>query len=206
MIQFVENCAVGGAMLETKYEAYDSAGRRKYLTFNEGSDFLKVAQTFPPRDRLFCELLFYSGVRISEALALPKDGMDKAESVILVRCLKKRGKIVTRRVPVPESLIRRLEDYSGTRPGRLWEFGRRTGWRIVKAAMRQAGIHGIQASPKGLRHGFGVRAAMANVPINIIQRWMGHAYPSTTAIYLAIQGIEERNLIARTWEGIDLGA
>lgn len=193
-------------MLETKYEAYDSAGRRKYLTSSEGFDFLAAARVLPMRDRLFCELLFYSGVRISEALALTFEGMDKAESVILVRCLKKRGKVVTRRVPVPEALIQRLEDFCGAKTGRLWDFGRRTGWRIIKSAMIQAGIHGIPACPRGLRHGFGVRAAMSNVPINVIQRWMGHAFPSTTAIYLAIQGTEERKLIARTWEGIDLGA
>ena len=40
------------------------------------------------------------------------------------------------------------------------------------------------ACPKGLRHGFGIRAAGYNVPTNLIQRWMGHASPTTTAIYL----------------------
>jgi hypothetical protein len=54
-----------------------------------------------------------------------------------------------------------------------------TGWRVVHAVMegRQDGPH---ASPKGVRHGFGVAAA---IPLNLVQKWLGHAQLSTTAIY-----------------------
>jgi integrase/recombinase XerD len=44
------------------------------------------------------------------------------------------------------------------------------------------------ASPKGLRHGFGICAAEHNVPVNLIARWIGHASPATTAIYLDAVG------------------
>jgi integrase/recombinase XerD len=53
--------------------------------------------------------------------------------------------------------------------------------------------------PKGLRHGFGIRAASRNIPPNLIQRWMGHASLKTTAIYLDAVGAEEREFASRMW-------
>ena len=73
-------------------------------------------------------------------------------------------------------------------------------WRIVKEVMDSAGVSGIHATCKGLRHGFGVRAALAGLPVTLIQRWMGHANPSTTAIYLDVRDDEERELISKTWD------
>jgi integrase/recombinase XerD len=70
---------------------------------------------------------------------------------------------------------------------------------MVKATMRRAGITGPIASPKGLRHGFGIRAVGHSIPTNLIQRWMGHASPTTTAIYLDAVGMEERQFASRMW-------
>ena len=58
-----------------------------------------------------------------------------------------------------------------------------TGWRRIREVMAQAGIRGPHASPKGLRHGFGVAAVTSGVPLNLVQKWLGHAQLSTTAIY-----------------------
>ena len=65
--------------------------------------------------------------------------------------------------------------------------------------LKSAKIAGIHATTKGLRHGFGVRSAMMRIPSNVIQQWLGHADPSTTAIYLAVRDDEERELIEKTW-------
>ncbi len=65
--------------------------------------------------------------------------------------------------------------------------------------MIDAGIDGVHATVKGLRHAFGVRGALGKVPLSVIQRWMGHSDPTTTAIYLAVRDDEERALIRRTW-------
>ena len=65
--------------------------------------------------------------------------------------------------------------------------------------MRQSQISGVHATTKGLRHGFGVRSAMVQIPPHLIQQWMGHADLSTTAIYLSVQDDEERELIEKTW-------
>ena len=65
--------------------------------------------------------------------------------------------------------------------------------------MRSAGIAGAQASPKGLRHGFGVASVQADVRLSLVQRWLGQADLATTAIYVDAVGIEERALAARMW-------
>ena len=72
-----------------------------------------------------------------------------------------------------------------------------TGWRRVCEVMARATVRGPQASPKGLRHGFGVAAVTAGVPLNLVQKWLGHAQLSTTAIYADAVGEEEHAIAAR---------
>lgn len=187
-------------MQKESRSAYDAEGKRKYLTRSEGIKFLKCAGNLEESGRLLCETVYYTGCRITEALSLTGDDIDQGQAVIRILCLKKRGKSETRRVPVPADLARGLKalgDASGTE--KLWSCSRTTGWRTFKLVMNKAGIEGIQATVKGLRHAFGVRGALGKVPLSIIQRWMGHADPATTAIYLAVQDEEERALIRRTW-------
>jgi site-specific recombinase XerD len=56
------------------------------------------------------------------------------------------------------------------------------------------------ASPRGLRHGYGVHAVHSGVPLPLIQRWLGHAYLNTTAIYTNLVGPEERAMAERMWK------
>ena len=58
--------------------------------------------------------------------------------------------------------------------------------------MEGAGIVGRHACPRGLRHGFGVGTLQAGVPLTLVQRWLGHARLTTTAIYAEVSGPEER--------------
>ena len=74
-----------------------------------------------------------------------------------------------------------------------------TGWRRVREVMARAEITGPHATPKGLRHGFGVAAVSAGIPLNLIQKWLGHAQLSTTAIYADAMGAEERDIASRLW-------
>ena len=66
--------------------------------------------------------------------------------------------------------------------------------------MRQAGLKGVPASPKGLRHGFGVAAVSAGIPLNLVQKWLGHAQFSTTAVYADAVGTEEQDIARRMWQ------
>lgn len=58
--------------------------------------------------------------------------------------------------------------------------------------------------PKGLRHAFAVEASQKGIPINIVQRWLGHARIETPAIYASAIGEEERNLARRAWSSLEL--
>lgn len=138
-------------------------------------------------------MLAYGGCRISEALALTADRVDLSDEVIIVETLKKRVSSVYRAVPLPADIFETLDLVHGFRDAqrrrgggrkqRLWPYTRMTGWRHVKEVMAAAGVSGPHATPKGLRHGFGVPAVMAGVPLNRVQKWLGHAQLQTTAIY-----------------------
>ena len=65
--------------------------------------------------------------------------------------------------------------------------------------MRAAGIEGPQACPRGLRHGYGVAAVTAGVPLPTVAAVLGHASLETTAIYTTAIGTEARELVARVW-------
>ena len=176
----------------------DAAGRRKYVSSAERAGFLRAADQLALRDRALCHTLAYAGCRISEALALTLHHVDAERFTVTLRTLKRR-KLVFRTVPVPESLIEMLYRLPITPDGRFWPIHRTTAWRVIKATMRHAGVTGPMASPKGLRHGFGIREADCSIPTNLIQRWMGHASPTTTAIYLDAVGLEERRFASRMW-------
>jgi len=191
-------------------ELYDAAGNRKYLTAEERQAFIKAADRAPREVRTFCHVLHFSGCRISEALALTCDRVDFTNGVIIFESLKKRRTGVYRAVPVPPALldalnlvhnIRETEARRGRgRKVKLWTWERTTAWRKVKAVMDAAELgEGPQSSPKGLRHGFGVAAVTTGIPLNMVQKWLGHAQLSTTAIYADAVGSEEKSIASRMW-------
>jgi integrase/recombinase XerD len=180
------------------WQVHNAAGRRKYLTADEGARFLQAADRLPPSMRAFCLVLAFAGCRVSEALALTGDHVDTERRTLTIRTLKRR-RTVFRAVPVPQSMIDLLQSLHTDAHGRFWRSHRVTAWRVVKATMQSAGIAGPMCCPKGLRHSFGIRAASHNIPTNLIQRWMGHASPTTTAIYLDAVGTEERLFASRMW-------
>jgi site-specific recombinase XerD len=65
--------------------------------------------------------------------------------------------------------------------------------------MERAEIVGPQASPKGLRHGYGIHAVRSGVQLHMLQKWMGHASMTTTAIYVNAVGDEELEIADRMW-------
>ena len=183
-----------------KPSAYSADGRRKYLNGTENDRFLATVQQLPGDEAAFCLTIYFTGCRISEALNLTVGDIDTESDVIMIRTLKKRDRPESRRLPIPDSLAETLRAQNGEHPDqRLWSYSRSTAWRLIKRVMKQAGIEGPQATPKGLRHAFGVRGAMNQVPLTSIRKWMGHAALTTTAIYLDVQDDEQRELIARTW-------
>lgn len=184
---------------------YTRVGARKYLNADERERFLSVAQNEAPLTRSFCLTLAYTGCRISEALALRPRDVQLHSNVISIRTLKKRGKLKVREIPVPEALCAVLEEthniagYTPNDDAPLWTWGRTTAWAQVKQVMHKAEVVGPHGTPKGLRHGFGIHAVQSGIPLNLIQRWLGHAAMSTTAIYADAVGPEERAIAQRMW-------
>lgn len=99
-------------------------------------------------------------------------------------------------------MIRALQQ-QGRGGGKLWCWGRTTGWKIVKQALRRAGVSEKLCVPKALRHAFAVEAVQKGIPLNIVQRWLGHTRIETTAIYANVMGNEERLLARKVWRSLE---
>jgi site-specific recombinase XerD len=183
---------------------FDQRGNRKYLVARERLAFVYAASKEREAVSSFCLTMAFTGARISEVLALTVTRVDAADEAIVFETLKQRRKSVFRAVPVPRTLIPLLTNYGGGREGRLWPWGRTTAWKIIKRVMRQAGISECLCKPKALRHAFAVEAGQKGIPLNIVQRWLGHARIETTAIYASAIGDEERNLARRAWSSLEL--
>ena len=83
---------------------------------------------------------------------------------------------------------------------RIWTWARNTAWRKVKTVMNDAGLEDVKATPKGLRHRFGIVCNQKEIQLNMAQKWLGHANIKTAAIYSNAVGQEERNVARRLWE------
>ncbi len=189
-------------------QLFDAEGRRLYFTEEERRAFVAAAAKAPREARTFCGTLHATGCRISEALALTARQIDLSGRVVVFESLKKRRKGVFRAVPVPPELLDTLDMVHGIREAQrrgqvqalLWPWSRMTGFRRVQEVIAAAGIpDGPHACPKGLRHGFGVQAVSRGIALNMVQKWLGHAQLTTTAISANAVGEEEQSIAARMW-------
>jgi len=150
------------------------------------------------RNKAMVELLYASGMRVSELLDL--NLADLYLEMGFVRCLGKGSK--ERIVPIGELAIKALERYlgQGGRPEMVKEgkntdalFLNRLGsrmsrqgfWKILKAQARLAGIE-KEISPHKLRHSFATHLIENGADLRIVQELLGHADISTTQIYTHI--------------------
>ena len=188
---------------------YGARGQRKYLSGAERGAALAAAEALDAEKALFVLTLALTGARVSEVLALTAAAFDLDRHIVALTTLKRR-RFVMRELPLPPALMRGLDRCfglgaaqrdPGRRDARLWGWHRVTAWRLVKAVMAEAGIDGRNACPRGFRHGFGVAALQAGVPLTLAQRWLGHARLTTTAIYTDVSGPEERGFAVRLWDG-----
>ena len=180
---------------------YSKQADRLYLNKSERMHFEFIADVQAPETRHLCHILLYTGCRLSEALNLRLCDIQREEGCIAINSLKKRDKQHVRQVPVPKYLLDDIYYDFGkySRNKKLFPFSRTTAWTRVKTIMNEARVVGIQATPKGLRHSFGVHCAFSNVAMPLCQKWMGHADIKTTAIYYQICGKEEILMAKRMW-------
>lgn len=144
------------------------------------------------RDLALAELLYGSGLRVSEAMTLDVDDLDLSQGV--ARVMGKGGK--ERLAPLSDAARERLREYArrraefapaprerafflGARGGRL---DRRQAARIIDALAREAGI-AKHAHPHMLRHSFATHLLESGADMRSVQELLGHARLSTTQRY-----------------------
>lgn len=182
-----------------------------FLTIDQVTALLDAVSGDDPvqlRDRALIELLYGTGARISEAVALAVDDIDETE---LVRLRGKGGK--ERLVPLGSYARAAIDAYLvRVRPrwsahGRagatlfLGERGaplsRQNAWLILRRAAERAHID-IQISPHTLRHSFATHLIQAGADVRVVQELLGHASVTTTQIYthVTIDSLREVYLTA----------
>ncbi len=145
------------------------------------------------RDRAMLELLYATGLRVSELVGLRLIEVSLNDG--LVRVLGKGSK--ERIVPLGEEARDWLQRYlAQSRPalltGRAAEavfvtrraapMSRQMFWNLIKRYARRAGI-GAPLSPHGLRHAFATHLLNHGADLRVVQMLLGHADISTTQIY-----------------------
>ncbi len=164
------------------------------------------------RDRALAELLYASGLRISEALGLDVENLLLDSG--LVRVFGKGGK--ERVVPVGDVAAAWLNRYlSWPRPAWLAvghqgagagtplfvtsrgsRMLRTQAWRMVKDAATAAQIDG-PVSPHTLRHSFATHLLEGGADLRVVQELLGHATIATTQLYTHVTGERVREVYAR---------
>jgi integrase/recombinase XerD len=189
---------------------YAADGGRKYLNRNERQRMLAAIEFLEPGQALFALTLAWTGARVSEVLGLTPSSFQVERSVVALQTLKRR-KPSMREVPIPPALMGALDRHfqlSARRDPlsadhRLWPWHRVTAWRVIKGLMLKSAIIGARASPRGLRHAFGVGTLQCGVPLSLLQRWLGHARLSSTAVYTVACGPEEIAFAAQFWRSCE---
>jgi integrase len=187
---------------------YAASGARKYLNQSERQRTLAGMEALPNDQRLFAQTLAWTGARVSEVLALTPASFQVEAGIVGIVTLKRR-RFAVREVPIPPQLMADLNAHFGLRVAqreplrvlhRLWNVSRTTAWRIIKRLMKAAGISSALACPRAFRHAFGIATLQSGIPLNLTQRWLGHASPRTTAIYADACGPEEIAFARRFWK------
>ncbi|HYX20956.1 MAG TPA: site-specific tyrosine recombinase XerD [Thermoanaerobaculia bacterium] len=147
------------------------------------------------RDRAMLELLYASGLRVSEIVGLPCDAVDLEAGILRVR--GKGGK--ERLVPFGKSAARWLARYLETartaldrrRSPHLFLSARGAGmtrqrfWQLIEGYGRAAGIR-TRLTPHRLRHSFATHLLEHGADLRALQMMLGHADIVTTQVYTQV--------------------
>ncbi|MBI4267139.1 MAG: site-specific tyrosine recombinase XerD [Chloroflexi bacterium] len=153
----------------------------------------KLPSAEAKRDKAMLELLYASGMRVSELIALNKDDIDCPGG--FVRCFGKGSK--ERIIPIYEQAARSVETYKNeVRPQLVHDkdepalflnargdrLTRQGFWQKLKEYARSANLD-VQISPHTLRHSFATHMLSGGADLRSVQELLGHANISTTQVY-----------------------
>jgi len=158
------------------------------------------------RDKAMLELLYATGIRVSELISL--DVQDLNLSAGFLRC---RGRSGERVVPLYKGAVRAMAAYiNEVRPQLLEDpeetalfvnmngerMSRQGFWKIVKCYQDKAGIH-KDITPHTLRHSFAAHLLENGADLKSIQEMLGHADISATQIYVQVVNQRLRDVYAK---------
>ncbi|MBO1005769.1 tyrosine-type recombinase/integrase [Pseudogracilibacillus auburnensis] len=156
------------------------------------------------REKAIFEAMYYSGMRVSEALQLRLDHVQNGIKVI--EDIKGKGGKY-RPIFISEKLIQSLKEYMAIRSqpfssttkllfvGERGPITRQTVHNKMKEYARLSGVEETKVHAHNLRHLFGLRLAARGVPIEDIAKFMGHTSIEVTKIYLEKPQSHYANLI-----------
>jgi integrase/recombinase XerC len=170
----------------------------RFLSVDETAAVLEAgeeSEKFIARDHAILELLYATGLRVSELMGLNLADVDF--STKQVRTIGKGRK--ERIVPFGEKALESLKEYfplrARLRRGRVWRdrdplFVNSRGTRLTDRSVRRILTHALseadvkrEASPHSLRHSFATHLLQAGADLRTIQELLGHASLSTTQRY-----------------------
>lgn len=141
------------------------------------------------RYRVCLSMIYACGLRLLEGVQLPVADIDSARMVVHVRH-GKGGQ--DRYVPLPRQTLEQMREYWSSHRDPVWLFPAPTPaggpmsasgvQRAFKAALMQSGVH-KRASVHTLRHSWATHLLEAGVNLRLIQIYLGHRSPTTTALY-----------------------
>ena len=157
------------------------------------------------RDSSMLSLMYWTGLRVSELIALNIDNLYLSESEPYLRCYGKGDR--ERTIPIPDQALDNLRYYLRevrhnfvSNSGELGVFVNMRGerltrqgyWLILKAYVKKAGITS-NVTPHTLRHSYATHLLRGGASIRAVQELLGHANVSTTQIYtqLANQDLKD---------------
>ncbi len=167
------------------------------LTVDEVTKLLDIKEdtVFDIRNKCMLELLYGTGLRISELLSLTLNDIDTINAT--VRCVGKGDK--ERIVPINDYIIESLGDYLKVRSELLKNkntkelflnkdgnnLTRKGFFKILKKMLLEKGLN-TNISPHTLRHSFATHLLEHGADLRVIQEMLGHSDISTTRIYTHI--------------------
>ena len=160
------------------------------------------------RDQAMLELLYATGMRVSEFVSLNVSSIELQGQRTSVRCIGKGRR--ERLIPIYPAAVTALHEYIKSARPRLAR-GRREAalfinrrgerltrqgvWLIIKNYAEEAGIQGV--TPHTLRHSFATHLLRGSAPLRNVQELMGHANISTTQLYTQLTDEHLRDVYER---------
>ncbi|UCC40446.1 MAG: site-specific tyrosine recombinase XerD [Candidatus Aminicenantes bacterium] len=157
------------------------------------------------RDKAMLELLYATGLRVSELVALKPKDLNLEDGFLLCRGKGSKERIV----PLGASAIKALRKYLDearpklmkqpaeglflTRRGKV--FTRQGFWKLLKSHARKAGLE-MKISPHTLRHSFATHLLERGADLRSVQLMLGHSQITTTQIYTHVS----RERLRRVYE------